>query len=387
MTMIQASDISGILPEVIAFRRELHQWPELSGEEKETRDRLLRELKKTDCQIQLFDHHYGIMAVMKNGHGRCMAVRADMDALPVQEATGLSFESRHPGVMHACGHDVHMALALGSALYLDTHRDQWQGEVRFLFEPQEETVGGARFMAEAGCMDQVDCIIGQHVNPSYPAGTYFCKPGFVSGSSDEVEITVRGTACHGAYPERGVDAILIAANMVTALQSLVSRHISPFDSAVLTLGTIQGGKAKNIVCDQVCLGGTLRTLRNETRKDMQEGIRRICHSVAEAFGGSAEVVIRPGYGAVYNSDRYYPVIEQVAQEVFGMEHMVHRENPSLGVESMFYFMEKTDGVYYDIGSGVSTALHTSTMTIDENCISAGLRMQISSLLTLLGGHV
>ncbi|MBQ2462504.1 MAG: M20/M25/M40 family metallo-hydrolase, partial [Clostridia bacterium] len=127
MTMIQASDISGILPEVIAFRRELHQWPELSGEEKETRDRLLRELKKTDCQIQLFDHHYGIMAVMKNGHGRCMAVRADMDALPVQEATGLSFESRHPGVMHACGHDVHMALALGSALYLDTHRDQWQG--------------------------------------------------------------------------------------------------------------------------------------------------------------------------------------------------------------------------------------------------------------------
>ena len=135
MTIIQASDISGILPEVIAFRRELHQWPELSGEEKETRDRLLRELKKTDCQIQLFDQH----------------VRADMDALPVQEATGLSFESRHPGVMHACGHDVHMALALGSALYLDTHRDQWQGEVRFLFEPQEETVGGARFMAFLSC--------------------------------------------------------------------------------------------------------------------------------------------------------------------------------------------------------------------------------------------
>ena len=387
MKIIQDADLSRVLPEVIALRRELHASPELSGNEAETKQRILQELRKTNCEIHEFDNHYGIMAVMKNGAGKCVAVRADMDALPVQEETGLSFASTHPGVMHACGHDVHMALAAGTALYLNARRDQWQGEVRFLFEPQEETVGGAKFMAQAGCMEHVDCIIGQHVNPSYPAGTYFCKPGFVSGSSDEVEITVKGTACHGAYPERGVDAILIASHIVTALQSLVSRHLSPFDSAVLTLGMIHGGRAKNIVCDEVCLGGTLRTLRKETRTDMQESILRICQNVAEAFGGHAEVTIRPGYGAVYNSDRYYPVIEQVAQEVFGKDHMILRDHPSLGVESMFYFMEKTDGVYYDIGSGVSTALHTPTMTIDENCIGCGLRMQISALLTLLGGNV
>lgn len=383
MRIIQESDLACLLASVIDFRRELHRYPERSGQEKNTKQRIVRELSKLNCEIHEFEDHYGVMAVMKNGDGKCVAVRADMDALPVQEATGLPFSSEHDGIMHACGHDVHMALALGCAKFLDAHREMWHGEVRVLFEPQEETVGGAKFMTEAGCMEGVDCIIGQHINPSYPAGTYYCKPGFVSGASDEVEIAVKGTSCHGAYPERGVDAILIAAHIVTSLQSLVSRRLSPFDSAVLTIGMIRGGKAKNIVCDSVELGGTLRTLRQETRKEMQEGIRQISSSVASAFGGAAEIRIRPGYGAVYNSDQYYPVVEQVARQVFGEQHMILRENPSLGVESMFYFMEKNQGVYYDIGSGVSTALHTPTLMIDEKCICTGMRMQISSVLTLL----
>ncbi len=385
MKIINASDIASLVPSVIDFRRELHRWPEVSGEEKCTKQRIIRELRKLDCEIHEYVDHYGVMAVMKNGLGKCIAVRADIDALPIMESTGLPFSSESPGVMHACGHDVHMAIAMGSARYLDAHRDAWQGEVRFLFEPQEETVGGAKFMTEAGCMKGVDCILGQHVNPNFPAGTYYCKPGFVSGASDEVEITVKGVSCHGAYPERGVDAVLIASHIVIALQSLVSRSLSPFDSAVLTLGMIHGGKAKNIVSDNVELGGTLRTLRKETRKSMQDGIRTISTSTANAFGGEAVVRIRPGYGAVCNSDTYYPVIEAVAREVFGDAHMIQRQNPSLGVESMYYFMENNDGVYYDIGSGVSTALHTPTLVIDENCITSGMCMQISSVLTLLGG--
>lgn len=383
MKIVHPSEIASFDSWAVDFRRKLHQHPEISGFEKETKDRIVQELSLLGCSIETFDNHHGVMAVFKNGEGKCIAVRADMDALPIQEDTGLPFASVNPGVMHACGHDVHMALAMGSARYLDAHRDAWHGEVRFLFEPQEETVGGAKYMRDAGCMDHVDCIIGQHVNPSYPAGTFFCRPGYVSGASDEVEISVHGKSCHGAYPDRGIDSILIASHIVTAIQSVISRHISPFDAAVLTLGTIHGGKAKNIVCDQVNLGGTLRTLSEATRADLHEQILQICNSTAAAFGGTADVKIVPGYGAVYNSDRYYPVIEKVAAQVFGEEHMVMRQNPSLGVESMFYFMEHTDGVYYDIGSGVSTALHTPTLMIDEECIRSGLCMQLSCILTLL----
>lgn len=375
--------LADTLPRVKAIRRDLHRRPELSGQEKQTRDFILRLLKEMGISATTFDGCYAVMGRLQNGEGRCVAIRADMDALPVTEATGLSFASERPGVMHACGHDVHMALALGSALWLSQNRDKWRGEVRWLFEPEEETTGGGRLMAAQGCMDGVDVVIGQHVNPRYAAGTFYARPGYVSGASDRLEIVVKGRSCHGAYPESGVDAIVLTAQVVSALQSLVSRTISPFEPAVVTFGRIEGGTANNIICGEVKLTGTLRTLSPDTRRALQARLVSVTEGVARGMGGDAEVIIDPGYGAVYNDDRAYAVIEKQAEELFGAEKVVRREAASLGVESFCYFIEKTPGVYYDLGSGVGPALHTPGFLVDEDCLLPGLALQCASVLALL----
>jgi len=311
-----------------------------------------------------------------------------MDALPVQEPVEMPYASQEPGVMHACGHDAHMALALGSAMWLSQHRDQWQGTVKWLFEPAEETFGGGRLMVEQGCLEnpKVDCVIGQHMNPRYEAGTFYAKPGYVSGSSDELRLKVTGKTCHGAYPEAGVDAIVIAGQVVSALQSLVSRTISPFEPAVITIGTIRGGTANNIVCGEVSMVGTMRTLSAQTRAALKERIASVVKGVAQAMGGDADVEINPGYGAVYNHDGYYDRIESIAERLVGKDRIVRRESPSLGVESFCYFLKDTPGVYYDLGCGEGTALHTSTFCVDEGCLLPGVALQCAGVLDLLRGE-
>ena len=380
--------LKDIMPRVTEMRRWMHQHPELSGKEEETQQLLIRELTEMGMEVHTFQDCYGVMGILRNGEGRCVAIRADMDALPVQEPVDMPFASRTEGVMHACGHDAHMALALGSAIWLSKNKDKWQGTIKWLFELAEETFGGGRLMVEQGCLDnpKVDCVIGQHMNPRYEAGTFFARPGYVSGSSDELRLKISGKTCHGAYPEAGVDAIVIAGQVVSALQSLVSRTISPFDPAVITIGTIQGGTANNIVCGEVNMVGTMRTLSAETRTALKDRIVSVVQGVARAMGGDAEVAINPGYGAVYNHDGYYARIEALASELVGQEKIVRREAPSLGVESFCYFLKDTPGVYYDLGSGVGTALHTSTFCVDECCLLPGVALQCASVLDLLKGE-
>ncbi len=377
--------LQDVLPKVKELRRHLHRHPELSGKEINTQKLVIRELEALGIEVHTFRDCYGVMGILRNGKGRCVAIRADMDALPVQEPEGLSFASENSGVMHACGHDVHTALALGSAMWLSRNKDQWQGTVKFFFEPAEESFGGSRLMVEQGCLEnpKVDCVIGQHVNPRYEAGTFFAKPGYVSGSSDELRIRITGKTCHGAYPEAGVDAIVIAGQAVSALQTLVSRTISPFENAVISIGTIQGGTANNIICGEVNMVGTMRTLSVETRAALKERIGSVVKGVAQAMGGDGEVTINPGYGAVYNDDGYYARIESLARELVGSDKIICREAPSLGVESFCYFLKDTPGVYYDLGSGVGTALHTATFMVDEDCLLPGVALQCASVLELL----
>ena len=384
MTLEQWSrELAEVMPWVTEVRRALHRCPELSGREEKTQARIMAELEALGIETYTFRDCHGVMGVLRNGEGRCVAVRADMDALPVEEATGLPFASAVPGVMHACGHDAHMALALGSARWLASNRNRWRGTVKWLFEPEEETTGGGRLMAAQGCMEGVDAVIGQHMNPRYEAGTFFARPGYVSGASDRLALTVRGRSCHGAYPESGTDAIVIAAQVISALQTLVSRGISPFDPAVLTFGTIEGGTAGNIICGEVRLRGTLRTLSPQTRELLKARMTAVARGVAQGMGGDAEMDIEPGYGAVYNDDRYYAVIEALARELVGEDKIVRREAASLGVESFCYFLEHTPGVYYDIGSGVGTALHTPTFQVDEACLRPGVALQCASVMALL----
>lgn len=380
--------LKDIMPSVAETRRWLHQHPELSGKEVETQRLLIRELTGMGMEVHTFHDCYGVMGILRNGEGRCVAIRADMDALPVREPADMPFASQSEGVMHACGHDAHMALALGSAMWLSRNKNKWRGTIKWLFEPAEETFGGGRLMVEQGCLDapKVDCVIGQHMNPRYEAGTFFAKPGYVSGSSDELRLKITGKTCHGAYPEAGVDAIVIAGQVVSALQTLVSRSISPFDPAVVTIGTIQGGTANNIVCGEVNMVGTMRTLSAETRTALKERVVSVAQGVARAMDGDAEVTINPGYGAVYNHDGYYARIEEIAAELVGRKKIVRREAPSLGVESFCYFLKDTPGVYYDLGSGVGTALHTSTFCVDEGCLLPGVALQCASVLELLKGE-
>jgi len=288
-------------------------------------------------------------------------------------------------VMHACGHDVHLALALGSAAWFSAHRDSWRGTVKWLFESEEETVGGGQRMVAQGCMRNppVDAVLGQHMNPNYPTGTFYARPGFTSGSSDELRLTVTGSACHGAYPQRGVDAIVVTAQVVGALQTLISRSISPFEPAVLTFGVIQGGTAENIVCGEVTLRGTLRTLTPETETFLLERIRRTAEGVAAAMGARAALEVFPSYRPVYNEPALYETVAAQAERILGRERMVLQPAPSLGVESFSYFLKETPGVYYDLGCGVGTALHTPTFHVDEAVIPLGIEMQVASALAIM----
>ena len=378
------AQIEPLLPHVLEVRHELHRHPELSGQEHGTRGRILRELGALGIPVRCFEGCCSLMGTLENGEGPCIAIRADMDALPIREATRLPFASENPGVMHACGHDVHRALALGSAAWFAAHRDLWRGTVRWLFESEEETVGGGQRMVAQGCMraPKVDCVIGQHMNPNYPMGTFYSCPGFNSGASDELRLTVRGSACHGAYPQRGADAIVAAAQVISALQTLVSRNLNPFEPAVVTFGTIDGGTANNIVCGEVRLTGTLRTLKPETRALLRERLRVCAEGVAAGLGCTAEMETLPSYGPVYNDPALYETVAGCARELLGADRMVLQPAPSLGVESFSYFLQETPGVYYDLGSGIGTALHTDTFCVDEAVIPLGIALQCAAVLRL-----
>ena len=383
--MSMRDDVRGLVPWVTECRREIHRHPEVSGEERETSARIRRELEALDIGVRTFGGCHSLMGVLGNGDGPCVAVRAELDALPIREETGLPFASENPGVMHACGHDVHMALALGSARWFAENRDRWRGTVKFFFESEEETVGGGQRMTAQGCMENphVDCIVGQHVNPNHPVNSFYARSGAVSGASDELTLTVRGASCHGAYPEKGTDAIVIAAQIVSALQTLVSRTVSPFDPVALTFGTVRGGTAGNIVCGEVVLTGTLRTIRPETRAALNAKLRQVSEGIAAAMGGSAVMDIRRSYGEVVNDPVRYALVEELARALVGDGLMVPQAAPSLGVESFSFFLEHTPGVYYDLGCGVGTGLHTPTFRVDEAVLETGLALQVAAVRRLL----
>lgn len=367
------------------IRRGLHRHPELGGQESWTRAYLMERLKEIGADsIETYPGMMGLTVQLKGGHpGGCVALRADMDGLPIQERTGEGFSSEIPGRMHACGHDAHMAIALGAARLLSLRRNAIHGTVKLLFEPAEETEGGGKRMVAAGCLEnpKVKAVLGLHMTPDYPAGTVYTRSGCVSGASDDLRLEFTGKGCHGAYPERGVDAIVIAAQAISALQTLVSRNTSPVDSAVLSLGKIAGGTASNVICGHVTVEGTLRTLRPETRETLKKRIRETAEGIAKALGGECRVQIRDSYGSVYND----PKLHRAAVELMSRMNvqLVCRPVASLGVESFSFFIQNTPGYYYDLGCGPSTALHTDTFTVDEACLPLGAAIQAGMALEQL----
>ena len=373
---------------LVAQRRALHARPELSGHEVETQRHVLDALDALGIAAHPVDGCCAVVGLIEGAlPGGTVALRADMDALPVQEATGLPFASQRAGVMHACGHDAHTAVLLGAARILQARREALPGRVKLLFEHAEETVGGARDMLAAGCMEDphVDAVLGLHVMPDQPCGVVCMHPGAVSGSSDNITLTLRGHGCHGAYPDRGVDAIWLTAQVVTALQGLVSRETSPLDSAVLTFGTIAGGTAPNVLCGEVVLRGTLRTLRPETRARLKARIGEVVQAVCAGLGGSGEAAIQTGYPPLLNDAALTDAARDVARAMLGAERVVTRGHPSMGVESFSFFLERAPGFYYNVGCGQGPALHDAGFLLDEACLHDAAALQAALAWEVLQG--
>ena len=373
----------------VAIRRRIHENPELGDREFETQKTICAALD--EIGVEYAAENTWVVGLIRGARpGPTVAFRADIDALPVTEPAGCPFRSKNEGVMHACGHDAHTAILLGAARVLAGLRDQLCGQVKLLFQPAEESVGGAERMVKAGVMENphVDYVYGLHVMPRLPLGTVETRAGTLNASTDRVEITVRGVSGHGAYPESGADAIVCAAQMVTALQTLVSRNLSPLQSAVLSFGQIEGGRAPNIICDNVKLTGTLRTANAEIRAMMKRRIGEVAQGVAQAMGCGAEVAIQSGYNALVNDAGEAARIRRVAARLFGEGCVLEKAEPSMGAEDFSFFNDAAPGAFYHIGcvreeDMPAPALHSDRFHLEERCLAVGMAMHAALALDLL----
>lgn len=384
--------ILDIIPEVIRVRREFHAHPELSGKEIETNKRICRYLDEYGIEYKSGYAGYGVVGIIRGAEGgKTVGIRADIDALPLYENNDLEYKSVNEGVMHACGHDAHTAIMLGTAIILKKMGHELRGNVKLFFQPEEETIGGAERMINEGCLDdpRTDHAIGLHVMPNVPIGKVELRYGKLNGNAGNVKIIAKGKSGHAAYPETAVDAIVIAAHIITALQTMVSRNISPLNSVVLTIGKISGGEKNNIIAKEVVLSGTLRALDTQTRNKAKEFMKRIAENVATGLGGSAEVNFEDGYIALINDDNVMKVIEETAIEVVGKENILYKEFPSLGGEDFSYFADRIPSAFFHLGCGneelkTTAPLHSDKFVLDEDCLKTGIEMEVRTVLKLLG---
>ncbi|MED9820682.1 MAG: M20 family metallopeptidase [Christensenellales bacterium] len=369
---------------MVSMRRKLHQIPESGFAEYKTQKVITDALE--EMGIPYTTERTWVVGVIEGAlPGDTVALRADMDALPLEEPEGLAFRSEHPGMMHACGHDAHMTMVLGAARALAAVRDRLPGRVKLLFQPAEETVGGAEPMVRAGVMDGVKRVYGLHVQPYLPVGVIETRAGTLNASTDEINLTIHGRASHGAYPESGADAIVCAAQVIMSLQTLVSRNVSPLSSAVLSIGVIAGGTAGNVICDKVSLRGTLRTANGEVRTMMKRRIEETACGVAAAMGCTAEVNIVPGYAALVNDDAEAVRVMRVGARLLGADCVVNKAAPSMGGEDFSFFCEGVPGAFFHLGcvkkeNMPAPLLHSRDFRLDEDCLSVGAMMHMALVL-------
>jgi len=383
-----ATEIDAITAEhLLVHRHRLHSTPELAFKETETARYIAERLQGlAPDRLQTGVGGTGVVADFKGRQrGRAVLVRADMDGLPIQEVSELSFASTNPGVMHACGHDVHMAIALEVACWLSERRQELPGMVRFAFQPAEEQAGGAKPMIDAGVLDGIDRVVGLHVWSQMPTGQIAAPPGVVMASADMFTLTIRGKGGHGALPHLTIDAVVIAAQVVTVLQTLVSRETSPMAPAVITIGSIHGGTAGNIVAGEVVLQGTLRTFDARLRRDLLARIEQLTREIAAAMRGSSEFRHDSGTPPVVNDPEMAKLVSAAASEVLGKAAVIAVEPITVG-EDFAYFLEARPGCFFVLGGapeGPPVVHHTPEFRIDERCLPIGFRVMTAAVLRLL----
>lgn len=381
----------GIRDWMVEIRRDLHMYPELSTEEYRTGEKIVDHLENLGIEYQTGIAGTGIVGIIRGKKtGKTVALRADMDALPIQDKKEVAYRSRLAGKMHACGHDAHVAILLGASRILKGMEDDLEGNVKLFFQPAEETVGGARPMVEAGVMEdpKVDAVFGLHVSVELNVGEIGIKYGQMNAYSDNIRVLVHGKSSHGAYPQDGIDAILIASQIVTALQSVVSRNVDPRNSAVISFGTIKGGSQDNIIADRVELTGTIRSLDPSTRKLVIKQIEAIVGQIARAMGGRAQCIIGEGYTAIINTDSIVDIVKNNGENILGRDRVIVLEDKSLGVEDFAYFAEAAPAAFYRLGcrneeKGIVHDAHYCLFDIDEDALVYGAALQAKNALSVL----
>jgi hippurate hydrolase len=372
----------GFAEKIVALRRNIHREPELGFDTKKTAEKVLSALEGLPLDIQTGVAENGIVATLRGADdGPTVGLRADMDALPIHEETGLPFASEVDGKMHACGHDGHTSMLVGAAHALSGMRDRLNGSVKFFFQPAEEGGGGGKVMVEEGVADDVDSIFALHLWPGLPFGTAATKAGPIMAAADAFEMTVRGRGGHGAFPHQTVDAIAMAAQIVTALQTVVSREVDPVEPAVVTVGEIGAGSAFNIIPETARLGGTVRTLNEDLRRQMPGRIEEIARGVAGGMRGDAALEYRFSYPVTRNDEYAARRALGVIEALFGEGNTLELPNPSMGGEDFAFFLEKIPGAFIWLGVGEDVSfLHTPTFAFDEAILPLGSALFVALAL-------
>jgi amidohydrolase len=367
-----------LAPRLVEIRRHIHANPELSGQEYQTAAYIAGVLSSCGLSVQEAVGKTGVKGelVGKGSDTRILAIRADMDALPIQEKTDLDFASRKPGIMHACGHDVHATVGLGVAMVLSRLSEPLAGNIRFIFQPAEEIAQGASWMIREGVIRDVSAVFGLHVFPSIPARSIGVRYGALTAAADDLEIFIQGESGHGARPHEAIDAIWIASQVITTLQQAISRTQNPLRPIVLTIGQISGGRAPNVIADQVRMAGTVRSLHPETHAHLPEWIESLVTSVCSTYGAKCQVKYRRGVPSVQNDQFLTKIIEEAGLEAWGQDRVLILTEPSMGAEDFSLYLEQVPGTMFRLGVGSSNLLnpplHHPEFLVDESAIITGV---------------
>ncbi|MEE3649194.1 MULTISPECIES: M20 peptidase aminoacylase family protein [unclassified Brenneria] len=356
--------------QLIAWRRELHQYPELSNQEHQTTARITRWLQERDIRLLPLTLTSGVVAELGNGPGPIVALRADIDALPIAELTDVAFRSRHAGVMHACGHDFHSAVMLGAACLLKKRESSLPGKVRILFQPAEEVSSGARHFIESGALQDVAAVFGLHNAPELPAGTFATRSGPFYANVDRFAISVTGKGAHAAKPEEGIDSIVTACNIVNALQTLPSRSFSSLESLVISITRIQGGNTWNVLPQTVELEGTVRTYNAEIREQIPARIEQLINGITLALGAKAHLDWQPGPPSVVNTPYWADFSKKIARDA---GYHVEDAELQMSGEDFALYLQQVPGTFVSIGSNSQFGLHHPQFNPEESAIAPAAR--------------
>jgi hippurate hydrolase len=385
-----------LLPEIVAIRRRLHRQPERGLSLPGTQALIVEELEKLGLTPQLGRETTSVTALIEgSGPGPTVLLRGDMDALPLTEETGLEFSSEVDGVMHACGHDTHVAMLLGAAHLLVERRASFAGRILLMFQPGEEGFHGARVMLEEGLLDvagapRPGCAFALHISTNYPTSTINIRPGPMMAAADFLKIEVRGRGGHASQPSTALDPVTIAAELVIALQTMVTRQVNVFDPAVITIAHLTAGTTNNIIPESAFLEGTIRTFSEETRTLVHEGIRRLAPGIAGAYGATAEVDVIPGYPVTINDPAFSELVRATAVELLGEDQVPPLEEPVMGAEDFSYVLQQVPGAMAFVGArpadqdpATAPVNHSNRVIFDEPAMAIGAATYVAVALRSL----